>query len=303
MKIKKQKKRGVGGDTSALFNNIDGDLISFPVASACDGKYYIIHDIAGEYKYIKDVKEAFKKEGRPYNRDLVIEQYKPDPIENTLHSVRMMIESIIEGAGNGPYQIYLTGKDNFRNKIATTKKYKGNRDGKRRPFHLQNCRDYLVRRWGAIIVDGEEADDACGYNQTKDTILSSTDKDLDCIPGHHYRWPDHGNEGYTYYVTETEANQNFYKQLLVGDTTDNITGCPGIGAKNAALKDIEELEDERDMAEYAFNKYFEYEMTVHCDLTLPEVKKIAYDKFLENGRLVWIRRKEGEIWSPPKPRR
>jgi hypothetical protein len=300
MKIKKQKKKGVGGDPSAPFILIDGDIIAYSVASASDGKYYTIHDIAGKYPLIKDVKEAFKKEGKPYNRGLVTEAYDPDPIENALHSVKMMTESIIEGAGNGKYQIYLTGKGNYRNDLATIQKYKGNRDGKHKPHHLKECRDYLIRRWGAVVVDGEEADDALGYNQTEDTIISTIDKDLDCIPGHHYRWPVHGNEGYTYFVTEVEANRNFYKQMLVGDTTDNITGCPGIGAKNPVMGEMDKLEDERAMAELAFEKYVEHESTLHCMEPYQVVKGYAFEKFLENGQLVWIRRTKGELWQPPK---
>jgi hypothetical protein len=300
MKLKKQRVKGVGSDKESPFILIDADIIAYSVASASDGKYYTIEGIEGKFPLIVDVKKAFEKAGLEYDRAIVHEAYDPDPIEHALHSVKLMTEAIVEGAGNGPYQLVLTGKGNFREKIATIQKYKGNRDNTHKPYHLAECRDYLVRRWGAIIVDGEECDDYLGYMQTDKTIIATIDKDLDVIKGNHYRWPHQGKEGYLYFVTKDEANQNFYKQLLTGDTTDNIQGIPGIGGKNPALKVIEGLTDIRAMAEFCFEKYFDYELSLHCDLPLADVKKLAYDKYLENGRLVWIRREEGEIWSPPK---
>lgn len=300
MKLKKQKQTGVGSNKDSPFNLIDADIIAYSVASASDGKFYRVDGIEGEFKYIADVKKAFNKADMKYDRSLVKEDYHPDPIENCLHSVKLVVESWIEGAGNGPYQLYLTGKGNYRNEVATIQKYKGNRDNKRKPFHLAACRDYLVRRWDAIIVDGEEADDILGYMQTEDTIITTTDKDLDCIKGHHYRPPNKGKEGYLYEVSEVEADRNFYSQLLKGDTTDNIQGIPGVGEKSPFHKVINSLTDPRAMAEFCFEKYFDYELTLHCDKPLHVLKKVAYEKFLENGRLVWIRREEGELWSPPR---
>lgn len=300
MKLKKQKQKGVGTNKESPFNNIDGDLIAYSVASASDGKFYTIEGIEGKFPLIKDVKEAFEKADKKYDRSIVHEDYEPDPIENCLHSVRLVTESWIEGAGNGPYQIYLTGKDNYRNAIGTIQKYKGNRTSTRKPAHLSACREYLVRRWDAVIVDGEEADDALGYMQTADTILTTVDKDLDCIAGRHYRPPWKGKEGYLYEVSEVEADRNFYSQLLKGDSTDNIQGIPGVGDKSPFHKVIQSLTSPREMAEFCFEKYFDYELTLHCDKPLHVLKNLAYEKFLENGRLVWIRREKGELWEPPK---
>lgn len=326
MKIKKQKQKGVGSNKDSPFILLDADIVVYSCASAADGKFYKIEGIEGKYPLIKDVKKAFEKAGIKYDRKIVHEDYEPDPIDHCLHSVRLMTESIIEGAGNGPYQLVLTGKGNYRDKETSIQPYKGNRftskqrealrkSGQfldwldkteekftepRKPFHLASCREYLIKKWGAIVVDGEECDDYLGWNQTEDTIIATIDKDLDTIKGKHYRWPNQGNEGYLYEVSEIESDRNLYKQLLVGDTTDNIAGLKGVGKKSPFMKVIDELTDPRAMAEYCFDKYFDYELLLHCDKPLHVLKKVAYSKYLETGRLVYIRREENELWSPPR---
>jgi hypothetical protein len=122
----------------------------------------------------------------------------------------------------------------------------------------------------------------------------------------------HGREAETYFISLLDANRNFYKQLMVGDSTDNIQGIPRVGKKNKALLEIDKLTDEREMAEFAFNQYLNYEIKAYdkdqdvCvadsddDDILMKLKGIAYNKYLENGRLIWIRRVEGELWEPPQ---
>ena len=40
--------------------------------------------------------------------------------------------------------VYLTGKGNFRDEVAITQPYKGNRDDKRVPVHKNLLRDFMV---------------------------------------------------------------------------------------------------------------------------------------------------------------
>lgn len=177
---------------------------------------------------------------------------------------------------------YLTGSNNFRKDIATIKEYKGNRK-QPKPKHLQALRDHLVKM-GCVVVDGQEADDAIGiaaYASEPDSYtIVSIDKDLLMLRGKHYNFV---KKEFTY-VTEEDGIRAFYTQLLTGDRTDNIQGIPGIGPAKAAkaLKGIEKTEE------------------------LYEAVKKAYanagieEQLLENARLLWIRRKEGEVWEPPK---
>ena len=177
---------------------------------------------------------------------------------------------------------YLTGKDNYRHDIAKTKPYKGNRKDAPRPVHLHSLREYLITAWDFRVANGQEADDAIGIHATltrDNSIIVSIDKDLDMIPGHHYNpvKKDH------YYVNDKVALKNFYRQILTGDKVDNVQGLRGIGPKKAdkILGDFD------------------------TDLAMYEAVLKAYDgdaeRVLENGQLLWIRRRKDEIWQPPTP--
>jgi hypothetical protein len=65
------------------------------------------------------------------------------------------------------YELFLTGKHNFRNEIATTVPYKGNRKDVAKPLHLDFLRGYMVDAWGAVVSDGEEADDLIAIRATE----------------------------------------------------------------------------------------------------------------------------------------
>jgi 5'-3' exonuclease len=103
------------------------------------------------------------------------------------------------------------------------------------------------------------------------------DKDLDMIRGWHYNFV----KEQLYYVTEKEAIKNFYTQILTGDRVDNIPGLKGIGPVKAK-KILDGCETEDSLFKAVLDKY-------DNDI----------DKLTERGRLLWIRRKEKELWKPP----
>ena len=293
---------------------VDADIIARACASAADGRQYRVVEDDVVYtveKYKKDAIAFCKLNEFPL--DFIQEHYKPEPIERCLHSVKVMFKSIVEAAGAGSYQGYLTGGTNFRNTVAKTAPYKGNRwdrerrqqerdagnwiewldateakfKDSRRPEHFKACVKYLIKEFKCVVSEGEEADDLMGIDHMADlehgipSIICTIDKDLDMIPGDHYRWPIHGTEAKLYTVSEEEAMMKFYCQLLTGDTTDNIIGIKGIGGKTA-YKHLKDCESEFEMYTKAVELY-----------------DGDFDRVLENARLLWIRRKEGELWIPP----
>ena len=97
------------------------------------------------------------------------------------------------------------------------------------------------------------------------------------IPCHHFNFGK--NEWKT--VDEWSGLQFFYSQILTGDRADNIVGLYRVGPVKAT-KMLSEAKTEKDLWEACVKAY-------DGDV----------DRVIENARLLWLRRTEGEIWQPP----
>lgn len=170
-------------------------------------------------------------------------------------------------------RIYISEKEktNFRNLINPL--YKANRKDVIKPKCFFECKEYLYNVYEAIAINGFEADDALGWNQTNNTVICTIDKDLQMIPGNHYNFIT--NTFIT--ITELEALQFFYKQMLIGDIIDNIKGVNLIGPKKAD-KLITPLTTEQEMFDVVYNKY-----------NNPQ-------RFVINAQCLWIQQKKGISW-------
>jgi 5'-3' exonuclease len=166
------------------------------------------------------------------------------------------------------YKAYITGKTNFRNEIAVTEPYKGNRKGATKPLHYEAIRKHL-QRLGAELVEGQEADDAVAIEATKTGgWIVSIDKDLDQVAGWHYNFVKHEE----YYVTEEEGLRNLFTQVLTGDRIDNIIGLKDIGPKRAE-KLLKDCKTEREYYDACLKAYDGNQLRVD-----------------ENLNLLWLRR-------------
>ena len=179
------------------------------------------------------------------------------------------------------YKGFLTGKGNFRDSIAVTVPYKGQRVSEK-PVHLHALRDHLVNSWGFEVVQGIEADDAVGiaaYALAEDeSIMVHIDKDLNQFRGWHYNY----RKKEKYYVSEFEGLTAFYTQILTGDRIDNIVGLKGIGPVKAK-RILKECTNENELYQAVLKAY-----------------EGDTDRVLENGRLLWLQRKANEVWSLPQ---
>ena len=179
------------------------------------------------------------------------------------------------------YQVFLTGQGNFRYDIAKSFPYKGNRSGVEKPIHLPVTRERLVSKWGAIVSEGEEADDLIAIAATEHgpgSIVASIDKDMLQIPCRHFNF----TTGVWTTVTEFEGLHFFYKQILTGDRADNIMGLFRVGPVKAE-KMLQDCKTEQDLWDTVVKAY-----------------DGDTERVIENARLLWLRRKEGELWCPPK---
>jgi len=110
--------------------------------------------------------------------------------------------------------------------------YKHNRKGKAKPIGYARMRAELMQEDKAFMFEQVEADDLLGIFGTMDlgdeVVLLTGDKDLMQIPGKHL-WID----GEIIEQTHEAAERFTYQQILTGDATDGVKGCPGIGAVKA----------------------------------------------------------------------
>ena len=56
------------------------------------------------------------------------------------------VESLLSPTYVDDFSGYITGRTNFRYKIANEKEYKGNRSGARKPNHYEALRQYLMEK-------------------------------------------------------------------------------------------------------------------------------------------------------------
>ena len=217
---------------------IDGDIILYRCGFAAQSKIYNLSlpSYLGEipkFKYKKDML-AWKKENGQENSDYsVVVDTVIEPVENALNNVKTVLTEIksflSKRFGEVELEVFLSGKSNFRDDVATIKVYKGNRDPLHKPHWYNEIKEYLRSVWKAEEEEHLEADDILAKLQSNNTCIVTTDKDLDQIAGWHYNWV----KDILYEVSVEQAIHSKYIQILTGDSTDNIEGIPGVGPVSA----------------------------------------------------------------------
>lgn len=220
-------------------------------------------------------------------------------------AAKAIMTSIVEATEDKceAHKVFLTDTKrdkNYRDSIATLQPYKGNRT-QDKPFHYDLIRSYLMEKYGAEMISGQEADDELGIQATENignSIICSIDKDLLTVPGQHYNYSSKEWKS----ISEVEASRNFYTQMVEGDTTDNVPSL----AKTLAI--LGNKEAGLDLIRHKYIKIAKEKLTNM--LTEEEMFKYVFDLYtgygveekyiLEIGRLLRIRRKREEMWQFPK---
>lgn len=209
-----------------------------------------------------------------------------EPLDIALERADSLIDRIMSDTGSHTLEAWLTGSNNFREVI--NPQYKANRKDKPRPIWLQDTREHIVTGWGARVSDGNEADDELGISQCAgdgNTVIVSNDKDMLMIPGEHYNPITMVRST----ISPRQGMLNFYFQMIMGDSSDNIFGFDG-KARQKVPKFLEptismlmECKDEYEMDEYVFDLYGDRQ-----------------DQYEMNAQCLWIQRKTGDKWQRPK---
>lgn len=271
--------------TTAL---IDGDILVYRCGFAAEKTKYLVEGegVPGEGPSILYY-DAHKEIPKHVAKENIWSRKEIEPVENALNALEASISYIMRQTGAENYEVYLSGSNNFRNQIAVTKPYKGNREGQAKPVHYAALRTALLDVWRARIPDGGlEADDLLGIRLGQlgdDGVVVSIDKDLLQIPGRHYNWVT----GEHVSVAPRDGHLHLGCQIISGDPTDNVPGLPGLGeAKSRKL--LSDAANPRDMLARVRKAYLDH---------AGGDEESAERYFQEQGSLVYILRSEGDSFQ------
>lgn len=145
-----------------------------------------------------------------------------------------LYEDLIDQMACTKYSLHISGTGNFRKKLKQGfTKYKGKRKSK--PANYFFLRDYILKNYDVITAATYEADDTASIEATKYLknnqwfMLGTVDKDWIMIGGMMYNMQYQSLKVYTL----AQGAEFFHKQLITGDSVDNIPGIEGMGPKKA----------------------------------------------------------------------
>lgn len=222
-----------------------------------DGMIYACGAIAEKVYYVVDgVRFDYKKEANAYCEERELDKGDIDkdvdvqPASNAINALKMTVEACVRDSGCDVGELYLSPEGNANFRFEIYPEYKANRKNAHKPAHYKALRNFAVKHMGAVVCDNIEADDMLNIRANeltaagKEWCVVTVDKDLNQIPGMHYDW----RKKKLFDVTAEEARYCLYYQVLVGDSVDNIGGCPQIGPAKAA-KALKHAEDDEEMLE------------------------------------------------------
>jgi len=283
---------------------IEGDEIAYAAGFSVEKTHYLIYANGQEedgpmasFLYHKDMVEYCDRWGLVDGDDITVGREKRvEPLKMALYNAKMIVNSLMKKGDANSYTLFFSGKDNVREGVANTPcmikgepvhGYKGNRDPGSKPVYIKEIKDYLKTNYQYEEMDGLEADDGCSINQwpvwdKKETIIVCKDKDLDMVPGMRYNVASKK----LHFITLEAACKNFYKQLLIGDKTDNIPGWKEFMGKSRNTpaqwnKAIDKLDNEKDIYYYILNLY-----------------EGNTDALYEVGNLIWMRQERDQMYEP-----
>lgn len=186
-----------------------------------DADYIRYHVV---YKIFKDISASdSRKELEIYFKEEPAYKYTKSIVDKIFEDIKDPIIFCFSG----------TSMNTFRASLGFDKVYKGNRKKDSMEYD-QKFNDmklsikYIMDNYVTLLFQDLEADDVVSALQCEDTYIMSKDKDLKQVPGLHYNWEKNTLDT----ITNDEAVYNLAKQLLMGDSTDNISGIPGCGPKS-----------------------------------------------------------------------
>lgn len=215
---------------------IDLDYIKYAVGSVGEKRHIEVFNEAGQligdWKTRTEFKTECKASNLEYSDYTIVDIQTPEPLANVLHSAKSMVHQAIKLSGCDSYVGYLGRGQSFRVERSTLLEYKGSRKKSIKPLWLGEIEQYLVKQFGAIYVEGIEADDQCVIDcYGNNNVLVFVDKDYyGCgIQGINVNKPDEGIVNCNRFGKLWRDDKGtvrgygrlfFYFQIASGDTAD-----------------------------------------------------------------------------------
>jgi len=185
--------------------------------------------------------------------------YNQRSVEAAYEKYEEVLEDIENEVFCDDTQIAVYGDNNFR--LSFDPEYK-NTPGRKKskannPFYFE-LRSLLIEEGKVTPATGMEADDLVriwaeeARAKNQQFVVCSVDKDLQCIPGHHYLI----HRGELIFVEEEQADIHYWTQILTGDSVDNIKGLKGIGPVKAG-RILEGASTSFERKQRVINAYYE----------------------------------------------
>lgn len=287
---------------SKSFVVIDLDYICFKVAAVLEEKSVQIYgttDTDGEQYLIGTYKNRTEyKKSEEYIEDYIVkdcQELKKDYKSSMTFLLRKFIEDIRKATNSEEVVLAAGGDTNFRDRILSPQKYKGNRDNVLKPLTLKECKEYAANTYITVRGQDEEADDIISqfqyrsyYDKIYKIVVATPDKDSLQTQG--YLFNPESSKGMASNSIELieglgEVNliEKFkkkklsfkgrlalYCQLLHGDPTDNYDPSylykemNDIGTKSSLLTDLKtynllkDCKNDKEALTVVHNQYYQW---------------------------------------------
>jgi len=250
-----------------------------------------------------------------------------DAIEHGLSSIGFSVGGIKKYADSEDYRLIISGGNgNYRNGLAKTLKYKGNRTDK--PILYSELKEAMVEQYKhkIILADHCEAEDICGWKAKEqvdlfgedfskwEACISFIDKDVLMVysPSINY---NKFEEGFIF-PSKLDCSRHLVSQIVAGDQScDNIQGLPNLTeevtkkfglrkangcGKTTAENLIASCETEKEMYERAVFSYQSYYGMDIVEFESWDGEKLQWTwlNFMrETSYLVKMQDFEGQLWD------
>jgi hypothetical protein len=274
---------------------IDGDILAFKAACAIETRTVVCtHMDSGRQKEFANRTEFYgrnKKKDGGWLAELNAERetkslplftaenfiYEDkqthEPVHHAYHIVNTLIEGICNACGCDEFVISIGEEDNFREQVATIRKYK-DRDHLIRPLCLDEVKDFIKNKYKAVTPVGYETDDLLSIwvTQNPSWCQVTTDKDARQVPGW---WIDPDKMEKPFYIPNNVGKvwkdekgkiraygfKSLMLQQLCGDSVDTILPralCDAKFGEVGAMQLLEPRKTHKECLQAVVEKYKEW---------------------------------------------